>query len=294
MSYPLKLAPLFMVLGLTACGGSSSSSPTNNSNMTAESSSTTSSQTSASTDSSTTDSSTTDSSTTDSSTTDSSTTDGSSSGDSSTDDSTTPPPPLSVNYELTFTQTWEQNVFPTNFPSNTHFSPLIGLTHNDQGRIFQRDSTASAGIVSMAETGSKTLLKSEISDIQNLGHSSYLIDEAGIPQGSKSVTLTFEASQAYPHLSIVSMVAPSPDWFIGIDSLLLFNDNQWIDEQTIQLKVYDAGSDNGVTFNAANSTTDPQTAIALLNSARSDTDFTEGVHFNSGEYIGFITIKRMQ
>ncbi|WP_231098073.1 spondin domain-containing protein [Pseudoalteromonas luteoviolacea] len=264
MVHPLKLASLFMVFGLTACGGSSSSSPA-------------STPTNDSASQNTTTSTTTTSSTT-----------------SSSDTSTPAPAATSVTYELKFTQTWELTTFPTNYPNGTHFSPMIGLIHNDQGRIFQRDSTASAGIVSMAETGSKTLLKGETSDIQNLGHSSYLIDEAGIPHGSKSVTLTFEASQTYPHLSIVSMVAPSPDWFIGIDSLLLFNDNQWVDEQTIQLKVYDAGSDNGVTFSAADSTTDPQTPITLLNSARSDTDFTEGVHFNSGENIGFITIKRMQ
>lgn len=261
MTYSLKLAPLFMVLGLTACGGSSSSSPSN----------TASESTSATT-----------------------TTSSSSTTTSSTDTSTSQPAASSVTYELTFTQTWARSNFPTNYPNGTHFSPMIGLTHNDQGRIFQPDSTASAGIISMAETGAKTLLRNEISDIQNLGHSSYLIDEAGIPNGSDSVTLTFEASQTFAHLSIVSMVAPSPDWFIGIDSLLLFEDNQWVDEQTIQLKVYDAGSDSGVTFSAANSTTDPQSSISLLNSARSDTDFSDGVHFNSGESIGFITIKRMQ
>ncbi|AOT06885.1 spondin domain-containing protein [Pseudoalteromonas luteoviolacea] len=254
MAYSLKFAPLFMVLGLTACGGSSSSSPTNTNNTTAESTPAT----------------------------------------STTNTSTSQPAATSVTYELKFTHTWERSNFPTNFPSGTHFSPMIGLTHNDQGRIFQRDTTASAGIISMAETGAKTLLRNEISDIQNLGNSSYLIDEAGIPHGSKSVTLTFEASQTFAHLSIVSMVAPSPDWFIGIDSLLLFEDNQWIDEQTIQLKVYDAGSDSGVTFSAADSTTDPQSSISLLSSARSDTDFNDGVHYTSGESIGFITIKLMQ
>ncbi|MDK2595771.1 spondin domain-containing protein [Pseudoalteromonas obscura] len=255
MINPLKLATLCIVMGLTACGGSSSSSPTNSA------AATTAPTTNTSTGSTTT---------------------------------TTPAPANTVTYELTFTRTWERSNFPTNYPNGTHFSPVIGLTHNEQGRIFQRETSASAGIASMAETGSKTLLKNEISDIQNLGNSSYLIDEAGISGNSKSVSMTFEASQSFPYLSVVSMVAPSPDWFIGIDSLLLFNDNQWVDEQTIQLKVYDAGSDSGTTFSAADSPTDPQATITLLSSERADTDFTNGVHFTSGENIGFIKITLMQ
>ncbi|KZN47227.1 spondin domain-containing protein [Pseudoalteromonas luteoviolacea] len=230
---------------------------------------------------------------------------GSSSSDTSTptasENTTTPttpttPPAASNNatYELTFTRTWDAQTFPTNYPSGTHFSPVIGLTHNAQGRIFQRGESASAGIVSMAETGSKAALKEEISNIQNQGYSNYLIDESGISGNSQSVSMTFEASQDFPLLSVVSMVAPSPDWFIGINSLSLFNDSQWLNEQTIQLKVYDAGSDSGVTFSAANQATEPQGTITLLNSARSDTDFAEGVHFQSADTIGFITIKLME
>ncbi|MBQ4811814.1 spondin domain-containing protein [Pseudoalteromonas luteoviolacea] len=227
---------------------------------------------------------------------------GSSSSDTSTpaasENATTPTtPPAASNsatYVLTFTRTWDAQSFPTNYPSGTHFSPVIGLTHNAEGRIFQRGESASAGIVSMAETGSKTALKEEISNIQNQGYSNYLIDESGISTNSQSVSMTFEASQDFPLLSVVSMVAPSPDWFIGIDSLSLFNDNQWLSEQTIQLKVYDAGSDSGTTFSAANLATEPQGTITLLSSARSDTDFAEGVHFQSADNIGFITIKLME
>ncbi|KZN30637.1 spondin domain-containing protein [Pseudoalteromonas luteoviolacea] len=213
---------------------------------------------------------------------------------SPTTPSTPPAASATATYELTFTRTWDAQTFPTNYPSGTHFSPVIGLTHNEQGRIFQRGESASAGIISMAETGSKAALKTEISNIQNLGYSNYLIDESGISGNSQSVSMTFEASQNFSLLSVVSMVAPSPDWFIGIDSLALFNDGQWVMEQTIQLKVYDAGSDSGVTFNSANQETDPQGLITLLDSARSDTDFAQGVHFQSEANIGVITIKLME
>ena len=203
-------------------------------------------------------------------------------------------PADTVTYELTFTQTWTAADFPTNYPSNTHFSPVVGLTHNADTRLFQIDGTASPGMVLMAETGGKSTLKDEISDIQNTGHSNYLIDESGIPNGSTSVSMTFEASQDFPLLSVVSMVAPSPDWFIGLESLSLFNDNAWVESQTIQLKVYDAGSDSGTRFASANLATSPAGPIQLLSSARADSDFENGVHFDSGKYIGFIELKLMQ
>lgn len=198
-----------------------------------------------------------------------------------------------VTYQLTFTRTWEVSNFPTNFPENSHFSPLVGLTHNQDGFIFKPDTTASAGIVSMAETGSKSSLKNEISTIQNAGNSNYLIDESGVSGSAKSVTFTFEASQQYPLLSVVSMVAPSPDWFIGLESFPLFTDNQWIDSQIIQLKVYDAGSDSGTRFSSVNQATSPAESIMLLTSDPSDSDFSQGVHAQSGDYIGMIELKRL-
>ncbi|WP_206074098.1 spondin domain-containing protein [Pseudoalteromonas rubra] len=214
--------------------------------------------------------------------------------DASTDTTTNEQAEDTATYQLTFTRTWEADSFATNFPANSHFSPLVGLTHNADGFIFKPDLPASAGMISMAETGSKSQLKDEISAIQNAGHSNYLIDESGVPNSAKSITFTFEASQQFPLLSVVSMVAPSPDWFIGLQGVPLFTDNQWLDSQTIQLKVYDAGSDSGSRFGSANQATSPAEPVMLLTSDPADSDFAAGVHRESGAYIGMIEIKRMQ
>ncbi|TMP28067.1 elongation factor Ts [Pseudoalteromonas rubra] len=255
---------------LSACGGGSGGEPTSTSNT--ETSATTSTNTQSSTDTS--------SNSGNSDSTNTNANDGDQAAET-------------VTYQLTFTRTWEAENFPTNFPGNSHFSPLVGLTHNQDGFIFKPDTTASAGMISMAETGSKSALKDEISTIQNAGNSNYLIDESGVSGSAKSVTFTFEASQQFPLLSVVSMVAPSPDWFIGLESFPLFTDNQWIDSQTIQLMVYDAGSDSGPRFSSANQATSPAEPIMLLTSDPSDSDFSQGVHAQSGDYIGMIEIKRL-
>ncbi len=196
-----------------------------------------------------------------------------------------------VVYELTFTSNWNDQEFPTNFPSNAHFSGLIGLTHNDQVRIFQRSELASQGIIQMAETGSKSQLSTEINTLINNGNSDKILDGPGIPAGSSVATLTFSANTTFSHLSITSMVAPSPDWFIGIDSLDLYENNEWKDNITINLKVYDAGSDGGTRFTSGNLPLNNQEVITLLTSDSDDTDFLAGVERNNGLYIGTITLK---
>ncbi|MCO7189121.1 MULTISPECIES: spondin domain-containing protein [unclassified Pseudoalteromonas] len=263
----------FVLFTLSACGGGGGGEPSSTSNtVNTEASDTTSTNTQNNTDTSS---------------------DSDISGNDSTDANNGDQAAETVTYQLTFTRTWESDNFPTNFPGNSHFSPLVGLTHNQDGFIFKPSTTASAGMISMAETGSKTALKDEISTIQNAGHSNYLIDESGVSGSAKSVTFTFEASQQFPLLSVVSMVAPSPDWFIGLESFPLFTDNQWIDSQTIQLKVYDAGSDSGPRFSSTNQATSPAEPIMLLTSDPSDSDFSQGVHAQSGDYIGMIEIKRL-
>ncbi|MFT5879108.1 MAG: hypothetical protein ACI86X_000193 [Moritella sp.] len=119
-----------------------------------------------------------------------------------------------VVYELTFTSNWNNQQFPANFPQTAHFSGLIGLTHKDQITIFQRSELASQGIIQMAETGNKILLSTEISTHINNGDSDKVLDGSGIPAGSDMTTLTFSANKTFDHLSITSMVAPSPNWLV--------------------------------------------------------------------------------
>jgi hypothetical protein len=44
------------------------------------------------------------------------------------------------------------------------------------------------------------------------------------------------------------LVAPSPDWFVGVSRLPLFEGGRWLDQGTIELVAWDAGTDSGATF----------------------------------------------
>jgi hypothetical protein len=49
-------------------------------------------------------------------------------------------------------------------------------------------------------------------------------------------------------VSVVSMLAPSPDWFIAVSNINLIENNEWVVNKTITVDIYDSGTDDGSTF----------------------------------------------
>jgi len=97
-----------------------------------------------------------------------------------------------------------------------------------------------------------------------------------------SATLSgIEVSEDFPLLSLVSMIAPSPDWFIGLNSFsLLDGSNNWKTSISIDMFPTDAGTDSGTNYESPNNVTTPQENISNL----------QGINpFNSNK-IGTITI----
>jgi hypothetical protein len=60
------------------------------------------------------------------------------------------------------------------------------------------------------------------------------------------------------------MIAPSPDWFVGVSGLSLRSGDLWIDELVVDLDPYDAGTDSGISFGDPDSNTNPQDPISLI------------------------------
>lgn len=65
-------------------------------------------------------------------------------------------------------------------------------------------------------------------------------------------------------LSMMVKVIPSPDWFVGVDSLNLCEGGQWKQEVTLDLQPYDAGTDSGFTFSSPNFPTNPPENITRV------------------------------
>lgn len=198
-------------------------------------------------------------------------------------------------YTITFQANWNNSNFTTNFPStsNPHFSGLIGTTHNDSIVFWNDTIKASTGVKNVAELGDKSAFITEINTAKANKSAEYILNDnkGAAIQGVGKTSLQFKINQTHSLVTLISMVAPSPDWFVGVHDLELYNNinSEWIPSATINLEVYDAGTDSGTTFSAANIATNPAVSITLLTSEPADTDFEQGVHRVTGDFIGTFT-----
>lgn len=69
---------------------------------------------------------------------------------------------VAVKYKVTFNIDWNSTTFPIDYPSNAHFSKLVGWAHKSNNSFMSLGSYASLGIKKMAEEGSTIPLDDEI------------------------------------------------------------------------------------------------------------------------------------
>ena len=69
----------------------------------------------------------------------------------------------------------------------------------------------------------------------------------------------------YPRVTLVTTIAPSPDWFVGVSGRsLLDSSGAWLESLTVNLYPWDAGTEEGTEFSLSNSATDPQENITSI------------------------------
>ena len=148
------------------------------------------------------------------------------------------PAAQTAEYRITFVNMWSAQNHPTQYPAGAHYSTFYVGVHNSSVSFWNPNIPASTGIKNMAETGSTGVLRNEYAAAQTAGtvlnHHAFLTN----------TTL----SQDYPLISITTMIAPSPDWFIGVHDLALFDGSAWVEDLTVDLFPYDADTDTGATY----------------------------------------------
>jgi hypothetical protein len=176
----------------------------------------------------------------------------------------TQPPPTPVptetpealaRYQLTFEATWSAATHPTDFPPNPHFSGLIGAAHGLDASLWEEGGAATPGIKNMAETGGTSSLDAEIDGLIGAGSACIQISGGGVNPSPGAVTVEFVASLDCPLVSVVTMIAPSPDWFLGVSGLSLLVNGAWVDQEVVALYPYDAGTDSGGNYTSPNAPT---------------------------------------
>ena len=168
-------------------------------------------------------------------------------------------------YSVTFQGAWSTTVTPDGVPSGAHFTTLIGGVHNAGVTFLREGDMASAGVELMAELGGTSTLANEVRAAEPDALSVTQGSGGNIgPTGSSTIS-TVTLTTDHPRVTLLSMVAPSPDWFVGVSGLPLLDEQaDWLASRTVNLYPWDAGTEEGTEFSLTNSATSPQETITSL------------------------------
>lgn len=170
-------------------------------------------------------------------------------------------------YEVTFDMQWTAENFPTDYPNNDHFSPLIGFSHIPDLDTFRIGQLASPGIKDMAELGATTKLSREIDTLIERKIALNKKIGSGVSNGGGKITIEIEVDSSFSAVSFMSMLAPSPDWYVAVLDEDLYLERTFVFERTVDALMYDAGTDAGVSYSSADTTLANPDTISLITSA---------------------------
>ncbi|NOY48909.1 MAG: sporulation protein SpoOM, partial [Chlorobi bacterium] len=139
-------------------------------------------------------------------------------------------------YSLDFISNWNSTTHPTDYPSAAHWSTLVGATHNNSISFWDFGQLASPGVEDVAELGDRTNITLEVNTSIADGNAYQLLE---LPLGFGSI-FSFESISVdanFPYISLMTMLAPSPDWLAEIHNVKLTDaSGNWL--PTITINVY--------------------------------------------------------
>ena len=175
-------------------------------------------------------------------------------------------------YELAFRGTWSVDDHDAGqpLPGNAHFTILFGATHPAGSPLWEEGGIATLGVEEVAETGITFALRGEIDDLVSQGLAGELVGASALGGFPRTRRGEFTATVEHSSVSALSMIAPSPDWFVGVSDVSLRDENGWLDEVVVDLHPYDAGTEDGSGFSLDNNISSPIETISRRGSPFAD------------------------
>jgi len=177
-------------------------------------------------------------------------------------------------YNVTFIGEWtaESQVdtgYP-NFPpcgSSPFFGNLIGATHNSSQThyVWENAGYATPGFADYVDGhyNGYELREEIVKQINNGYFGSLIFIPQTLPLTGTESTI-FHINYTTPFVDVVVSIVPSPDWFVGVSKLPLFEQGHWYKFIAIDLYAWDAGTQVGTDFYTSNVAQNPQLRISSL------------------------------
>jgi spondin N len=166
-------------------------------------------------------------------------------------------------YRVEFTPLWTKANFPFEYPDTSlihkpHFSGLIGTAHNANYHLYMDGQMPSPGLERLSEMGKHDPLDAEIKAAVAAGNALALSESEPLKDFSQTATTEVKVDGAHPMVSLVAMIAPSPDWFAGVSDVELMENGAWVASKTVDVQPWDSGGDDGTTYLAEDKDNEPK------------------------------------
>ena len=96
------------------------------------------------------------------------------------------------------------------------------------------------------------------------GFVSNVYETGGVSTPGGYTSTKIMVQNMYSMVSLITMIAPSPDWFVGVDSYDLCGMNGWKESVTMDLLPWDAGTGEGLTYRPKTGDTMPVNVIMRI------------------------------
>lgn len=182
-------------------------------------------------------------------------------------------------YDVTFYNNLTPRRFGSKIPQEgLVYSPLAAVSHSNRISLFTVRGFANSPVATLAKTGVNADYIKLATKIRKFTGKVYSVVDAGAPtMPGRSTTLRVSVDCKRPSVTVIGMIAPSPDWIVQINNLILFDttSGEFVDRVSGRLIAYDTGVDSGNQFTppldlSLDIPTRPQKNIAPL--VEDDTD----------------------
>ncbi|PXF45285.1 Spondin-1 [Gracilariopsis chorda] len=184
-------------------------------------------------------------------------------------------------YKVTFRNLLTPANFGKLIPDNgLVFSPLAGASHSNRISFLTIRGFASPQVEQIAETGQNGRFVALAKNLRRQRRGVRSVASAkGPTMPGKSTTLFYTVDCAHPFITMLGMIAPSPDWIVQINNRNMVRDGKFITRDSGTMIAYDAGTDDGREFTSPvdaslDMPTEPQKNIAPL--VEDETDRFQG------------------
>lgn len=174
------------------------------------------------------------------------------------------------------------------------FSPLAGVTHSKRQSFLIVRGFAIRAVEDIAETGNNNRFIRRANKLLKKGEGVLSVVDAQVPTSpgfSNSFIVAVNCNN--PFLTVLGMISPSPDWFVQINNVNLFDiwASEFVPRLTGDLIAYEAGVDDGREFTPRSDRSLDLPTVPRLNIAPLVEDDTDRF---DGRVVGRYTIQRIR